>query len=258
MSKRLIFVSCGQRTEAERRLGRRVCQQIDETAGFESYFAENVQSLSALGHHILDALGQCSGAVVLLHPRGEVRTPAGELLGVRSSVWINQEVAVLAYRQQFEGREIPILAFKDPSIELEGAMTALIVNPEDLRTEDEVLEGLRAWLGGNGGQGPSSDREEFERKWAATSREDRAVLSALLAEGGVDVKESSLLRRLREDAAIGTRASEVLRKRRLVLSQANLVRLRQNLYDGDEMSLHNTWNWHVRRALREGEEHGSA
>jgi hypothetical protein len=252
MSKRLIFVSCGQRTEAERHLGRRICQEIDETPGFQSYFAENVQSLSALGHNILDALGCCSGAVVVLHPRGEVRTPGGELLCVRSSVWINQEVAILAYRQQYEGREIPILAFKDPATDLEGAMTALIVNPQELGTEAELLQQLHAWLGGNGGQGPSSDRKEFETKWRATTSEDRSVLSALVAEGGSDVKESSILRRLREDRVIGGRASEVLRHARLALSQANLVRLRQNQYDGDEMSLHETWKWHLCRALREG------
>src|SRR6476620_5143551 len=169
MPKRLIFVSCGQRTESECRLGKRLCQEINANDGLEAYFAENVQNLSSLSHHILDALGRCSGAVILLHPRGEVRAPDGKSLGVRSSVWINQEVAILAYRQQFEGSEIPILAFKDPSVTLEGAMTAFIVNPSEFRDEDEVIELLRAWLKGNGGKGPVSDRDEFESKWVATT-----------------------------------------------------------------------------------------
>ena len=68
MSKRLIFVSCGQLTEDERGLGRRIRTEIDATEGFEAYFADNVQSLAALGDHILDALRHCSGAVVILHP----------------------------------------------------------------------------------------------------------------------------------------------------------------------------------------------
>lgn len=251
MSKRLIFVSCGQRTQSEKELGGRICQEINATAGFESYFAENVQSLSALGRHILDALGQCCGAVVLLHPRGKVKAPNGKPLGVRSSVWINQEVAILAYRQQFEGNEIPLLAFKDPSVTLEGAMTALIVNPKELRDDEDVLEHLREWLEGIGSDGPFSDREEFEGKWRATTSEDRAVLAALIAEGGSDVKESSIKRRLRDEAGLGDQVSPVLRKSRLALSQANLIRLTPNLYDGDEMSLHDTWKWHIRRAISE-------
>jgi len=53
MPKTLIFVSCGQSTEAEK------------------------------------AVQRCGGAVVLLHLRGEPR----------SSLWVNQKIAMLAYRQ---------------------------------------------------------------------------------------------------------------------------------------------------------------
>ncbi len=49
---------------------------------------------------------------------------------MRSSVWTNQELALLAYRQFFERRTIPILAFKEQTVTLEGAMTAFIVNPK--------------------------------------------------------------------------------------------------------------------------------
>jgi len=56
MPNRLIFVSCGQRTEDERNIGCGVFNQINETEGYEAYFADNVQDLTALSEHIFDAL----------------------------------------------------------------------------------------------------------------------------------------------------------------------------------------------------------
>ena len=114
MVERLIFVSCGQKTDKEKQLGRRTQQEIDARAGFKAYFAESVQSLDTPVRSIFDALRRCAGAVVFLPQRGNGS----------SSMWINQELAILAYRQFFEQREIPILAFKDVAVELEGAISA--------------------------------------------------------------------------------------------------------------------------------------
>ena len=73
------------------------------------------------------------------------------------------------------------------------------------------------------------------------------ILAALLEEGGHDVKDVSVRRRLVERYGINrNRASTLLRERRTVLSGLNLVRLKHNIYDGDEMSLHPTWEWYVR------------
>lgn len=42
--KPLIFVSCGQSTEAERRLGRNICELIRELRpDVEPYFADNIE-----------------------------------------------------------------------------------------------------------------------------------------------------------------------------------------------------------------------
>src|ERR1022692_159588 len=103
MSDRAIFVSCGKQTSEETQLGRMVEEAINCHEGFRAYLAERVQSLDTLGHHVFEALRRCAGAVVLLHERE----------ATRSSMWINQELAILAYRQFFEAREIPILVFKD-------------------------------------------------------------------------------------------------------------------------------------------------
>ncbi len=250
MVDRLIFVSCGQLRQEEKQLGQRIKAEIDATAGFKAYFAENVQSLSGLSEHIFDALRRCGAAVVVLHPRGHILTEDGQKLGIRSSVWINQEMAVLAYRQFFEKSRIPILAFKEESVTLEGAMTAFIFNPKPLGDEESAISEVRRWLTADASVGPVAEQEVFQRKWAALGSEDRAILAALIAEGGRDIKESSIRRRLIDRHGIEkNRASEVLRNRRLALSQVNLVQLRHNIYDGDEMSLHPTWEWHIRHAV---------
>ena len=76
-NKRLIFVSCGQLTEEEKQLGNAVKSLIDDTEGFEAYFAESVHDLSVLANHIFDALHRCSGAISFLHNRGSVKDSGG-------------------------------------------------------------------------------------------------------------------------------------------------------------------------------------
>ena len=250
MVARLIFVSCGQLSEEERTLGRRIKAEIDATDGHEGYFAEAVHDFTGLADHIFGALRRSTGAVVVLHPRGRVMSDQGLELGVRSSVWINQELAVLAYRQFFEGIKIPILAFKHDSVSLEGAMTAFIINPKPLGSDEAVLSEVRNWLQNHASQGRPSEQDVFDQKWGTLEADDKLILAALVEEGGHDIKEVSVRRRLTERYGIdGSRASTLVRERRTVLSALNLVRLQHNIYDGDEMSLHPTWEWYVRHTV---------
>ncbi len=250
MADRLIFVSCGQLRPEEKRLGQRIKTEIDAVPGFKAYFADTVQDLSGLSTHILDALRRSSGAVIVLHPRGEIHADDGRALGIRSSVWINQEVALLAYRQFFEKRAIPVLAFRDPSITLEGAMTAFIINPKPWVDEGTVLAEVRRWIAEEAPSGSRDEDDVFQAKWDALQLDDRPILTALIAQGGCDIKEQSVRRRLiKHHGFEKNRASEVLRTRQTVLSEANLVQLRHNIYDGDEMSLHPSWEWNVRHAI---------
>jgi hypothetical protein len=250
VADRLIFVSCGQLRREEKRLGQRIKSEIEATPGFKAYLADAVQDLSGLSAHIFDALRRSSGAVIVLHPRGEIRANDGRVLGIRSSVWINQEVALLAYRQFFETKAIPVLAFRDPSVSLEGAMTAFILNPKPSIDEDSVLAEVRRWLAEEAPSGATDDNDVFQAKWDALQADDRSILAALITEGGRDIKEQSVRHRLiRHHGFERNRASEVLRKRRTVLTKENLVQLRRNGNDGDEMSLHPYWEPYVRHAI---------
>jgi hypothetical protein len=163
MAKKLIFVSCGQLTEDETTVGLLIKTTIDATAGFEAYFAQSVQDFEALGRHVLEAIRRCAGAVVLLHDRGVVIGANGNEWGRRSSVWVNHELAILAYRQFFESQKIPLLAFIDPKVKLEGAMTSLIVNPRLLGTAPEVAAAVKAWL--SSGEFTAGSDDAFTRKW---------------------------------------------------------------------------------------------
>jgi hypothetical protein len=246
MVKELIFVSCGQLTAEEKRLGAAVKAEIDKTPGFEGYFAETVHDLSALAHHVFDALRRCSGAILLLHERGRVTASDGSDLGYRSSVWINQELAILAYRQFFEEREMPVLVLKDPRVKLEGAMSALIVNADPLATEAEVVAAVRDWL--NKGAFAGVPHDTFQRKWAELPDDARLVVAALINEGGRDVKEVSVRKRLIDSYKMeSNRTAEVVREAKPIFANTGLVKLIRNTYDGDELAIHPTWEFHLRR-----------
>ena len=134
--------------------------------------------------------------------------------GNRSSAWVNQEIAILAYRKQFEGVDIPILVFKDEKVRLEGAMTSLIVNPITMSSEDNILSKIKSWMTSTEFPSNSSVSDErFISKWQKLSLSSLEVISALIDEGGANVKETSIRRCLQEKYRYGKKdASIAVRK----------------------------------------------
>ena len=252
MTDRLIFVSCGQQTEEEKKLGTSVKQLVDSKPGYKAYFAEYVQSLDALAKNIFDGLRMCSGLISFMHERGFVKTNGGMEWGYRSSVWVNQEIAILAYRRQFEGIEIPILVFKDEKVRLEGAMTSLIVNPTIMKSESETLTKIDSWLSSTEFpfRGQVND-DRFNSKWEKLSPMSRKVIAALLDEGGINVKESSIRSCLREIYGVGkNEASKAVSDAKLEFINTDLIKLIHNIHSGDEMSINPTWEWHIKREVK--------
>lgn len=251
MGRKLIFISCGQETNEEKTLGAAIKETIDNTEGFEAYFAESVHDLDSLGRNIFEGLRRCSGIVAVLHNRGIVLASAGKYWGIRSSVWVNQELAIMAYRQFFESRTLPVLAFSDPEIKLEGAMTAFIINPFPLGTISNVVERVASWLHRittYAGE-PAAD-EVFEEKWSRLSENSLKVLTCLIEEGGEQVKETSIRRALQHRYTISPNdTTKVVRDARQEFINTDLVKHVHDINSGDEMTLHPTWNWHLRRAI---------
>jgi len=48
MNKPTIFISCGQYSDAEKRLGKLIAEMVKNLTGFEVLFAEDVQDLNGL------------------------------------------------------------------------------------------------------------------------------------------------------------------------------------------------------------------
>jgi len=251
MIPKLIFVSCGQQTKEEKSLGTSVKKLVDSYPGYKAYFAEYVQSLDALAKNIFEGLRKCSGLISFLHDRGLVTTQGNKEWGYRSSVWVNQEIAILAYRKQFEGIEIPILVFKDKKVRLEGAMTSLIVNPIPMKSESEILKQIESWLKSTEFPLSSSVNDDrFQSKWEKLSSTSRTVISALLNEGGTNVKESSIKVCLRENYEMGkSEASKAVSDAKLEFINTDLVKLIHNIHSGDEMSVNPTWEWYITREV---------
>jgi hypothetical protein len=140
-----IFISCGQYTDSEKRLGKQIAEMVRTLTGMEPFFAEEVQDLNGLDANILGALRNCVAFITVLHPRGEIRRPDGSVL-VRASVWIEQEIAVATYIQRVENRHLPIIAFKHKSVGREGIRDLLHLNPIEFADEADVLAELRRRL----------------------------------------------------------------------------------------------------------------
>jgi len=167
----------------------------------------------------------------------------------RSSVWVNQEVAILAYRQFAEARTVPILCFLEPGVSLEGAMTSLIVNPKSFESSDAIAVAVRKWLATASFHGVSN--AAFVQKWNALDENARMVVASLIEEGGHAVAAAALassMRRLFGDACADT-ANCVLRAE-LIFQNTGVVRGSHTDY-GKEFSLQATWESSLRRAVAE-------
>ena len=250
MAKKLIFISCGQSNDAERQLGFAVKKLIDQQHGFEAYFAENVQDLDSLANNVFRAVQQCSGAVVFLQDRGRITAQDGSV-SHRSSVWVNQEIALLAYRQFSERNKIPILAFREKTVRVEGAMTALIVNPTPFESQEKALQDVLTWLMNSEFPAPTlAAHDMFERKWQSLSDQAKRVLACIAEEGGERVKVSLIKRCLRKKYGVpDNEASLAVLEIGSQLNSEGLIHFVHDIFSGDEMTLNPTWRWHILGAI---------
>lgn len=188
---RLIFVSCGQRNKAEIEIGSAVKEAIDVETGFAAYFAHHQHEAASLSDSIMVAIRECSGAVVIMHARDKVAR------GVRrSSLFVNQELAMIAFKQHCLGARTPVLAFRDSRASLEGLETLLQVNPQPIPAAAEIGGQVRQWLRSNS-FGWESNSAVFEERWQLLTAFDRSVLKAIIEEGGENVQSSFVKQRLK-------------------------------------------------------------
>ena len=143
----IIFISCGQCTPQEIKLGEDLEAAVNGLPECKGYFAQNQGSLEAVSRHILGALDRAVAFVAVLHPRGEVLAPETEssprVSHVRGSVWVEQEIAIAAFLAQVHHRDIPALVYAHETIKREGLREQLKLEPLTFKEEQEVLEDFR-------------------------------------------------------------------------------------------------------------------
>lgn len=161
MSKPVIFISCGQFTDAEKALGKAIVEMVRTVTNMDAFFAEEVQDLNGLDSNILDALRNCAAFITVMHPRGTITRP-NKAVHTRASVWIEQEIAIATYIQRVEKRPLPVIAFIHESVCREGIRDLLHLNPITFRHEQEVLVALRQRLHDWKGLQPAGIRVEIK------------------------------------------------------------------------------------------------
>lgn len=144
--KKIIFVACGQRNDKEKELGKKIAELIDSRGDFKPFLAEDTHSFNALTSEIFENLNNCAGFIAILHKRENIDT--GNTF--RSSVWINQEIAILSFLRFRDKRDIPFRIFieskEDANVRLEGVLEYIMANPIGFASDAEVIEQVKEWL----------------------------------------------------------------------------------------------------------------
>src|SRR6266404_5227157 len=76
--KPLVFISCGQYSDAEKRLGKDICSLLASSRpDVNPYFAEDQSTVEGLSNQVLKALHQAAGFICIMHRRGDLMVPEG-------------------------------------------------------------------------------------------------------------------------------------------------------------------------------------
>lgn len=142
----IVFISCGQSTDAERKLGKQIAKLVEETTGCCAYFAEKQRSLDGVTDHILKKLRSAVAFVAVMHPRGNVSNPHTGEKWVRGSVWVEQEIAIAAFMSQALEMPIEVIAYIHNDIPREGLRDKVLLNPRPFDNDSEVVTHLEEFL----------------------------------------------------------------------------------------------------------------
>ncbi len=145
MVKAQVFISCGQLTPEEKEIGTAVVDYFKKR-GFEPYFAEEVHSPLGLTQNVYANLKK-SEYFVCINPKRE-NSDVG-------SLFVQQELAIASFL------ELPLVAFHQSSVGLQGVEKYLLVNSIEFSTVEEILE----HLGRQTAQWSSESKNQFRLSW---------------------------------------------------------------------------------------------
>jgi hypothetical protein len=131
MRKARVFLSCGQRTQREKRIGLEV-DRFFRDRGFETYFAEKVHSPEALTEHIFEFLRNSEYFVFIDFKREMISQD-----DYRGSLFVNQEIGISTFLK------IPGLGFFERGVRREGILAFQIYNAFAFDDGTEIIYRLQ-------------------------------------------------------------------------------------------------------------------
>jgi hypothetical protein len=131
-----VFISCGQKTDEERRTARRVAE-LFSAAGFEPYAAIEVQTITELNASIITELKN-SDYFVFINFRREMIWPNTDR-PYRGSLFTNQELSI-AYALGFDH----MILLNESGVRREGVHEFIVANAPEFRRHDEIESILAA------------------------------------------------------------------------------------------------------------------
>lgn len=144
--KKIIFIACGQRENREKELGKRIVALIESRGNFKPFLAEVAHSFNALTSEIFENLNHCVGFIAILHRREKIE----ESNIFRSSVWINQEIAIASFLRLRDKRDIPVRIFieskENTNVKTEGVLEYIMANSIPFSKDEEVVEKINEWM----------------------------------------------------------------------------------------------------------------
>ncbi len=137
--KSRVFVSCGQRDDDEKRVGREVCALLEER-GFSAYLAIDVQTILEINGGIIRELKNSDCYLFVNFPRELVRNSNGQDFH-RGSLFSNQELAI-AYALQFA----KLLIVNQKDVKPEGMLGYIGVNTETFNNQGDCVDVVKRAL----------------------------------------------------------------------------------------------------------------
>lgn len=126
MLKAKVFISCGQVTLEEKKTGTELVSYFEKN-GFEPYFAEEVHNSLGLTQSIYDNLRTSEYFVCINFRRKDCKY---------GSLFVQQELAIASYN------ELPLVAFHQPGVKLNGVAKYLHVNSIQFNDFHDIILNL--------------------------------------------------------------------------------------------------------------------
>jgi hypothetical protein len=177
----------------------------------------------------------------------------------RSSVWVNQELALISYRHA-DGDPVPVLAFQEEPADCqllwEGVLASTLYSPKPLIDVDTVIARVKKWLATE--QFFPGSADAFSTAWARISSKFIPVLQAIRELASVDVDRELLRRRVEQNGIKEGARMLVLQAVGEPLLSWGMITTPDPTSAFSPVSIRREWRAHINRKLSELRKQGAS